>query len=171
MGEQPYRQEMLDEYLIMKVLTRYCRGVDRLDAELIGSAYHEDAIEHHAGHDRPASDFIKAAVERMPTVAPGGTQHRLSNISIEVEGDLAWCEAYFHAVHNAGDRLNEMFGRYVHRFERRNGDWKIAERWAVLDFTQSTPRTAIGSENNPATLRGQANKNDISYQQVLKGPR
>ena len=164
MASQPGLSDLIDEHLIHKALSRYWRGVDRCNVALIQSAFHADAIDHHAGHDRLAHDFAQAAVERMPLVAPGGTQHSVSNVSIELNGDKAWCEAYYHAIHNAGDTLNEMFGRYVHRFERRDGEWKIAERWAVLDFTQTNPRTAFGSEANPATLRGKADKTDISYQ-------
>ncbi|MCW2336074.1 ketosteroid isomerase-like protein [Sphingobium sp. B2D3A] len=164
MNSESSLQEMIDERLITKVLSRYWRGVDRCDVDLIMSAFHSDAIDHHAGHDRLAHDFAKAAVDRMPQVAPGGTQHHVTNISIEVDGDTAWCEAYYHAIHNADAQLNQMFGRYVHRFERREGEWKIAERWAVLDFTHTGPRTPFGSENNPATLRGRADKTDISYQ-------
>src|SRR5207244_263295 len=105
------------------------RGVDRLDVELMTSVFHSDAVDHHAGKDRLAHEFVKAAVERMPQVAPGGTQHRVANISIELDGDRAWTEAYYHAIHNAGPQLNELFGRYIDRFERRDGQWKIAERW------------------------------------------
>ncbi|CAN5563064.1 nuclear transport factor 2 family protein [soil metagenome] len=154
---------LIDENLIQKALSRYWRGVDRLDVDLIISAFHPDAIDHHGAHDRPAYEFAHAAVERMPTVAPGGTQHRVGNVSIEVTGDLAWCEAYYHAIHNAGEQLNEMFGRYVHRFERREGEWKIAERWAVLDFTTSSPRVPLPQEANPGTPRGRADRTDISY--------
>ena len=163
MEAQPTIEDLAADYLIRQALSRYWRGVDRLDVELIRSAFHDDAIDHHAGHDRLAHDFAAAAVERMPKVAPGGTQHRVGNVSIEREGDRAWCEAYYHAIHNAGDRLNELFGRYVHRFEQRAGEWKIAERWAVLDFTQTVERTAAPSENNPGTPRGTADRNDISY--------
>src|SRR5580698_10968530 len=35
------RQEILD------CLNRYCRGLDRLDPELIASAYHPDAVDNH----------------------------------------------------------------------------------------------------------------------------
>lgn len=156
-------RDLLDEREIRRALSRYWRGVDRLDLDLMTSAFHSDAVDHHAGNDRPAHEFARAALDRMPEVAPGGTQHRVANISIELAGDTAWSEAYFHAVHNAGDRLNELFGRYVDRFERRNGDWKIAERWSVVDFSQSAPRNALSSEKNPNTHRGRRDKTDLSY--------
>ena len=38
-------QILLDERDIREVLLRYCRGVDRCDAELISSCYHADAVD------------------------------------------------------------------------------------------------------------------------------
>ena len=154
---------VLDEHLIRKALARYWRGVDRRDLELIKSAFHADAIDHHAGKDLRAHEFAEMAMEGMPRISPGGTQHRVTNISIELDGDRAWSEAYYHAVHNAEDQINELFGRYVDRFERRDGQWKIAERWAVLDFTQTSARVAHAAEKNPATLRGRPAPTDLSY--------
>jgi ketosteroid isomerase-like protein len=156
-------RDLIDEREIRNTLSRYWRGVDRLDLDLMASAFHADAVDHHAGKDRPAHEFVRAALDRMPQVAPGGTQHRVTNISIELDGDKAWSEAYFHAIHNADDRLNELFGRYVDRFERRDGKWKIAERWSVVDFSQSAPRTALPSEKNPDTHRGRRDRTDVSY--------
>lgn len=57
---------------------------------------------------------------------------------IEVEGDVAYCESYFFAVHRRqnkdGTKADLIFaGRYVDRFERREGRWKIAHRQVVFD--------------------------------------
>ena len=163
MADEISTRDLIDEREINRTLSRYWRGVDRLDLDLMTSAFHPDAIDHHAGNDRPAHEFARAALDRMPQVAPGGTQHRVANISIELDGDTAWSEAYFHAIHNADERLNELFGRYVDRFERRHGQWKIAERWSIVDFSQSTSRTALPSENNPNTHRGRRDRTDLSY--------
>src|SRR5690606_8703026 len=40
-------QAALDREAIHTVLMRYCRGVDRLDRDLIASVYHPDAYDHH----------------------------------------------------------------------------------------------------------------------------
>lgn len=40
-------QELLDRQAIYDVMMRYCRGVDRFDADLITSAYHPDARDDH----------------------------------------------------------------------------------------------------------------------------
>jgi len=36
--------ELVDERDIRNVLTRYCRGIDRIDMELVRSCYHPDAV-------------------------------------------------------------------------------------------------------------------------------
>ncbi|MCK9470111.1 MAG: nuclear transport factor 2 family protein, partial [Porticoccaceae bacterium] len=50
-------QEMLDRHKIYQVLTRYCRGVDRGDAALIKSVYHDDAIDDHGMFKGLGKDF------------------------------------------------------------------------------------------------------------------
>ncbi|WP_221890845.1 nuclear transport factor 2 family protein [Microbispora sp. KK1-11] len=39
------RSEWSDQQEIHEVVLRYCRGVDRLDMDLVRSAYHPDAID------------------------------------------------------------------------------------------------------------------------------
>ena len=40
-------QQLLDKQEIHEVIMRYCRGIDRLDREMIRSVYHDDAIDEH----------------------------------------------------------------------------------------------------------------------------
>jgi hypothetical protein len=40
-------QQLIDKLEIHEVLTRYCRGIDRCDAELLESVYHPDATDNH----------------------------------------------------------------------------------------------------------------------------
>jgi len=43
----PEFQALLDKQEIQEVLTRYTRGADRGDADLIEATYHDDAIDGH----------------------------------------------------------------------------------------------------------------------------
>jgi hypothetical protein len=38
---------LIDRQAILDCLTRYCRGVDRFDRDLLLSAYHPDATDNH----------------------------------------------------------------------------------------------------------------------------
>jgi hypothetical protein len=155
-------QEMLDREEIRNALIRYTRGVDRLDAELIADLYHEDAIDHHGPFDMPGREFAVMVVDYLRKNTPGGHQHRISNISVDLRGDVAWSEAVLHSIHNNITVINEFFGRYIDRFERRNGIWKSAERWVVVDFTRATPLThayAVGDD----FIKGTRDKTDLSW--------
>src|ERR1700753_205269 len=104
-------QAMLDGEEIRNALIRYTRGVDRLDAGLIADLYHDDAIDHHGPFDMRGKDFAVIVVNCLRQNTRAAHQHRISNISIECDGDTAWSEAVLHSIHNNITVLNEFFGR------------------------------------------------------------
>ena len=65
------------------------------------------------------------------------TSHHISNFTFEIEGDVAHCESYvITTLLPKGSETATIGGaRYIDRFERRNGEWRIAHREAVMDFT------------------------------------
>jgi hypothetical protein len=65
--------------------------------------------------------------------------HSLSNILIRIEGNEARVQSYFSAyerLRREGGLPNDvtMFGRYLDRMEKRDGEWRIAQRQVVLDW-------------------------------------
>ena len=133
---------LLDKQEIHEVLMRYCRGIDRCDAELLHSVYHPDATDDHGLFKGKAADFIPWAIKSL--ARDENTSHYIANELIEVEGDIARCESYFFAVHRRrekdGTTADLTFaGRYVDRFERRQGLWKIAHRQVVFDRSRIDP--------------------------------
>lgn len=128
---------------IQQVLYRYCRGVDRGDAAMIAGVYHPGAIDNHGAWKGLGSDFGAYLVPAMDKVALVG-QHHITNILIELTGSSAAVESYFLAFHpeNVGDtaRLTLVGGRYLDRFELRDGAWLIADRVVVLDVTRVLDR-------------------------------
>ena len=126
---------------ITQVLYRYCRGVDRGDREMIRSVYHSDATDDHGSWSGLGVDFADYLVDSMASATLVG-QHQIHNVLIEVDGELAACESYFLAFHPTttavGDTvLSIAAGRYLDRFERRDGPWLIADRRVVLDWTRA----------------------------------
>jgi hypothetical protein len=134
-------QDMLDREAIRTVLGRYCRGIDRMDNALLESLYHPDAVEQHGGFDGPAKDWREMAVAAV--LGPNGPlerqQHLLGSINVDLDGDVALTEAYFSTgcveMKDGQRMLRTMNGRYLDRFERRNGEWRIARRTVVKDYT------------------------------------
>jgi hypothetical protein len=128
---------------IRQALMRYCRGVDRADEALINSAFHPGAIDDH-GQPRPATELARGVAQNYHAQL----MHFTGNVLIELDGDAAAVESYFisFSPHEEGEKTytRTRAGRYLDRFERRNGEWKIAHRmvvdeWARLDELKRTP--------------------------------
>src|SRR3954447_13570891 len=91
---------------ITDALHRYCRGIDRMDAELIRSAYHDDGYDDHGDYFRGTVDDYVPWVLDLLGQRFVSTMHVLSNISIEFPdresgdvADKAYVESYLIAYH------------------------------------------------------------------------
>jgi hypothetical protein len=155
-------RELTDKEAIRTVLARFCRGVDRGDAQELNSIYHPAALETHGDFSGSAADWIRLALEAAPqhfTIM----HHSLGTSHIELHGDVASVETYFSAGcvmraesdSPADPVATTIHGRYVDRFERRDKVWRIANRVVVKDFREvraiSDPR-----ENYPIGRWGTA---------------
>lgn len=135
-----------DKQEIAEIVLRYCRGVDRLDYDLIRSCYHDGAVDHHTGFDGDADGYVEWLRRVLPRL--GGTMHMVANQLIEVDGDAARSESYGMAHHwgepfdDTSRNFTSAF-RYVDRMERRAGVWRIAERWAVREWTRAVPAEVV----------------------------
>jgi ketosteroid isomerase-like protein len=136
----PTVESLLDREAIREAMARYCRGIDRLDTDLIKSAYHPDAFDDHGPFKGSRDEFVEWIVPflRREYVT---TSHHLTTQSIEVQGNVAYVETYAVVVqerHIGGDVLQLIANsRYVDRFERRDGDWRIAHRIVVTDSART----------------------------------
>jgi len=136
LAELKARQDILD------VVVRYCRGADRCDAALMKSCFHADAWDEHGFFNGPAHAFAeqaaKSLLERFVS-----TKHFVTNACVEIVADQGACETYVLCVSRlmkAGERFDLTFSaRYLDRFERRDGVWKIAHRVLVNDGTRVDP--------------------------------
>jgi hypothetical protein len=144
MAESDAIEALLAKQEIYEVVMRYCRAVDRLDMELLRECYHPDAIDHHTAFEGVRDDYIEWVQGPLGKLA--GSQHIIANhlVELDLPNDLAWSEAYcnsYHWTEPGGDpRLNFAGGsRYVDRFERRDGVWRIGERWSVREWTRLRP--------------------------------
>src|SRR5579864_7670008 len=120
-------REVADGDEIRQALMRYCRGVDRGDEDLINSAFHPGAIDDH-GQPRPATELARGVAQNFHSQL----MHFTGNVLIELDGDSASVESYFISFspfeEGATTYTRSRAGRYLDRFERRNGEWKIVHR-------------------------------------------
>lgn len=155
-----------DKVEIQELLYRYCRGLDRVDIECMKATFHPDAILNYGVFEGNPQQYGEWALQFLHSVGP--TQHNITNAVIELDGDKATCECYViiaQGDESAGDAVDVIvYGRYLDRFERRNGVWKISYRQILIDWHQNLPRTANWSEGmGAAMVRGARDKTDPSY--------
>ena len=159
-------QRLVDESAIRQVIATYNRGIDRLDAELLASVYHPDGIDDHGalftGLGRKYAPFIVAHHKRTADA----TMHCTMNSSIDLDGDVAYVETYFfyveRKVKDGKPTVGYAGGRYVDRFERRDGKWAIAHRVAVREWDE----IRVGAEPlipEGVFTAGLRSRDDISY--------
>lgn len=158
--------ELLEaERAIESVLTQYARGVDRCDEPLLRDCYWPDSTDDHGDYKGSGYGFATWVVNLLTRVF-SSTQHAISNTRIEclLADDAARVESYVvarHVTRADPPSLVEVGGRYLDRFTRRNGQWRIARRVVVIDWSRTSPIEA----GFPADeyQRGRRRPDDPSY--------
>lgn len=168
-------QQLCDREEIVEVLHRASRAVDRGDPEMMESCFHPDARDYRGVVNGPAAN----AREALRNINLAVTQHVTTNISIELDGDVANVESYVTAFHHIDaapgcpERDELLRARYVDRFEKRDGAWKIAHRITVWDWSGMwlSPKTWFQSmaEAGAETkfVYGRRDRQDVFYTRTL----
>lgn len=127
---------------IHDVLVRLSQGIDRLDRDLMISCYHEDAIDNHGAFVGSREGFADWVIGRH-TGHIDSCMHFLGNEQIVVDGDHARCESYVVAFYRflKDGRPYDMTapGRYLDKFEKRDGRWKIVDRLVIFEKDRLDP--------------------------------
>ena len=167
MDDLDYMRSRMD---ILDCLNRYTRGMDRLDRDSALSAFHVDAqLDYGIFVGNPAEFF--AYFHDFHTRFHHSTFHNLCNHVCELDGDSAHTETYFFCAVNNKDapKFTLGGGRYIDRFERRDGRWGIAVRKCVGGW-DAVPQESANAEIMRAfaavgkIARG---TEDLSYQRPL----
>jgi hypothetical protein len=162
---EPELGRLLDRQEIADVLARYCRGVDRCDAELVNSAFHPDAVDEHSYRRLSGTEVGPFLAERMRTTFKRSL-HCLLQSRVEIDGDAAGGETYFVAwlvrEEDGHDVVDQAAGRYIDRFERRDGEWRISRRVVFPEVAFRVDK--IASEHlSYLADRPQRSRQDLSY--------
>ena len=161
----PELRRLLDEQAIHRRLIDYCRGIDRLDADLVASVYHPDGTDDHGSFKGLGVDFAQHVIGRIADRYES-TMHTCGNPHIEFsDADAALVESHVCARHVAqqdGRTVLVTFGgRYVDNFERRDGEWKIAHRTVVHEWDKVEPMQSWFPTDQ--FTRGRRDRSDLSY--------
>lgn len=138
------------------LVVTYCRGVDRGDETLLASVFHPDADVFTGMVDGKGPDFARRIV-MLVRENLRSCFHSVANEYFEVDGDRAVGETYVlaHTLSLGDDPVQTLTGgRYLDRFERRDGRWRIAERRFVSDWSQTQPSTMDEDEMYEGLTRG-----------------
>ena len=136
----PSLQQLIDKQEIYDVVMRYCRGVDRGDAALLASAYWPDATDDHPGDQHFTGETIGPEMVASMLRNMQSTNHQITTQTIEVDGAAAVGESYSLGNHvmSDGRRLRTLV-RYLDRFEKRDGEWRIVHRHCLNDAVEVLP--------------------------------
>jgi hypothetical protein len=171
-------RRLLAKQAITEQILRCVRGLDRRDKSLLLSVYHDDAVCEHAAYTAPSSYYCTWALELLGKL--DHTHHQVGNILIDLIDDgHAVSETYWTAYHriapgvmlgaSAGDHdlsvAQDLLigGRYIDDFECRKGEWKIARRYHVHDWTRWAKTDERGFAAFPPVFRGTRSPDDRSY--------
>ncbi|MFB9982566.1 nuclear transport factor 2 family protein [Mesorhizobium kowhaii] len=161
--------ELTDREAIRDCLYRYCRGIDRADEAALRSSYWPDAQDNHGAYCGSADGFIRFALAVFET-GPRNI-HQIANILIEFTSRAeATVESYFTALQRGPDNDGEirqtlLCGRYCDLFQKREGQWRIAERTVVYDWCeeQTPPAVAEAERFGPRRPIGAPYPHDPVY--------
>ena len=163
-------QRLVDCAEIRACVDRYCRGMDRHDRDLVRSAYHPGAVDDHAAFVGAVDDFIDWSFAYQDGHVR--SQHYVTNHLAEIDGDQAHAETYYVYVgtpQTDGAPITMTGGRYIDRFERREGRWAIAARKLLVEWQTELPSSLDRPTVEFLTTVGTVarNRSDTSYDRPL----
>lgn len=169
--------EALDRLLAKQdcaeLIYRFARGLDRCDEAIVRGVFHPDATDDHGQFKGSAAAFVDWVMPLLRGMER--TQHLIGNVLVEVVGDAAWSESYFIANHDLTDGEGKPIryvaaGRYLDRFERRGGVWRIAHRTCVSDWSATHPRTDTWDRSAGPRRYGERGRGDPVFEEGVAQP-
>lgn len=170
-------RQLVAESQIRQAMCRYARGVDRLDSDLIRSAFHSDGWDDHGPFNGDVDGLIHWVTSRHAHIPQ--SVHFLGNCSIEfadervalvesyyiallrLSGDATETHAFLHGQIPDGDVELTVTGRYIDRFEERSQQWRIARRRNTFDNIRIVPATS--GSGSGVEYWGTRNRADAIY--------
>lgn len=170
-----------DRQDIVDTLQRYIRGIDRHDKELVRSAFWPDA-RINLGTPSNREEYVDR--EEAALAAYAHHQHHITGQTIDIQGNTAHVESYVWFIAVPRDTRKDTpgpaatpgrplvsadtqlgSGRYIERWEKRDGEWKILVREYAHDVN-TFGKTDDYCGRRPCLTRW--DKGDLSYARPLE---
>jgi len=161
-----------DRFAIIDLAALYMRGLDRLDGALLEAQFWPEArLEYGIFSGGPAdfAAFCMAALKDHER-----NHHMLGQHLIDfVAPDEAFGEVYYQAYHRVRDEAGaarDLFiaGRYVDRYERRGGAWRMAYRSELVDWVRDDPATDAMLEAAPFIVGARKSADPLYNRQAMR---
>lgn len=173
-------QPVADHRAILDNELQYTRGLDRHDEELITTVFWPDA---QVSYGTLVSMDEMAAWANAGHADSAAHQHFVTGLTLDIDGDTAHEEGYIffssdmprdksfdtEGLPTPGRALTGSLttfgtGRYVNRYERRNGEWRMIVHEYVQDI--SVPLETV--DLCATSCLGRWDRSDISYLRPLR---
>jgi ketosteroid isomerase-like protein len=127
-----FLEELQARIAIEDCLKRFARAVDRQDWALARTLYHDDAFDDHGFFKGPPDAFL-AHIAGLHAEQEH-SMHFNTNVLIEFSAaDRAFVETYVLVLQRFKDGARKTASaRYLDRFEKRHGEWRVAHRTLVF---------------------------------------
>ena len=118
---------------------RYCHGVDRLDPDVMKSAYWPEAIDEHGSFVGNGHEFVEYCMTAHLKWA--WTMHSIYNHQIELDDDGTHATGQIYNVTHLGRAdsadIDVWYGRYLDQYEKRGDEWRILHRVCSHNGTET----------------------------------
>ena len=171
--DQAQLAELLAKQEITELLYRYCRGVDRLDMELVRSCYHPDATDSHGTFQGTVDEYLVWSERLLSRYT--GSVHTVLNVLVEIEPEpmasasgetVRWARSEAHGIarhwtEGGPPELNLSVGfRFIDDVSQRNeGPWLISRRMATTEWVREEQFRPFDER----FLRGSRDRSDPVY--------
>ncbi len=170
-----------DRTAIQDVINAYTHAIDRRCWQMMGQLFHDDATFQFGPVAGDWHEFVEQARGVIePCLA---TQHQLGQVMFGFESDtICHTETYMTAMHTvpADHEIPHIFpvtgkiysaviaGRYVDRFEKREGEWRIAQRTGLYDWREFREADGIDLSELPEGVCGYHGERDPSTPAITR---
>lgn len=133
-----FLEELEARTAIEDCLKRFARAVDRQDWKAAREMYHEGAFDDH-GFFKGPPDALLAYVAKLHE-QQDHSMHFNTNVLIEFQSrERAFVETYVLVLQRFREKRVTASARYLDRFEKRNGEWRVVHRTLVFGDMSSEP--------------------------------
>ena len=157
---------LLDRQEIYDRLMKYIRGIDRNDGDLVQDTFWPDALVDH-GHSKFRGEGIGEIFGDVSKHATRGQSHWIMGFVAEIHGDQAITEApslyVAETERNGVAYIWQRSIRYIDRWEKRDGVWRVFHRTVVESWNRIDP-IVERFPPNPNMIMAGSGRDDRSYE-------